>query len=271
MPIMGLYVIIYLITFFIGRVDVARLCFRYAPSAGAPWLHRGLYWTAAGALSGVIYFVARMADVIAPHLGGDPLHWETVAALAAVASSLLTMIGLTMPSWGPRVSKLRQWSRHYAEFQRLHVMWSQLVAEFPGVRLAGIVPGRWAVARRTSDLVLWLSRMKTEIRDAQIGLSQATRSSEVAEAARANAAKTGLFGDAQEAVVQAALIEYGMAEKDRDGTLEGPGLSGSLHGGSNAIDEVQFLIKVSKARRHQIVREIMKQFAELPDQPITAR
>lgn len=272
MPVMGLYLLIYLITFIIGRIDVARLCFRYAPSASTPWLHRALYWTAAGAISGVLYFVARMADVIAPHLGGDPLRWEPVAALAAVASSILTMIGLTMPSWGPRISKFKQWGRHYTEFQRLHPLWSKLAAEFPKVQLIGIVPRRWAVARRTSDLVLWLSRMKTEIRDAQIELGRARRSREVAEAARSRAESSGITDDAQEAIIQAALIEYGFAEKTRAGTLDGPGLSEPLHGGTNAIDEVQFLLRVSRSRRHPIVRQTVEQFEdELPVRSVTAR
>jgi hypothetical protein len=265
-PIMDTYIIIYLITFLIGRVDVIRLGLSYGPSAGRLWLRRGLYWTAAGAVFGIGYFVARLADVVAPVFGLDPLRWETAAGLATVTCTILTMIGLTMPSWGPVLSRPAEWVRRYFEFRALHPLWSQVTTPFPAIRLVNIVPARPPLFCRPSDLQLWLGRMKTEIRDAQMALGQAPRATALAAAARTTADAAGHHGDELEAVVQAALIEYGL-EEAAHGMLTGPGTTEQLHGGDDAVAEVRFLITVSEARRMPIVPDIIGRFRE--DRPVS--
>ncbi|BCY13434.1 MAB_1171c family putative transporter [Actinoplanes sp. L3-i22] len=258
-PLMGIYMVIYLTTFLIGRIDVIRLCVSYGPAAGRLWLRRGLYWTAVGSMFGVVYVMARLADVLAPQAGLDPARWETAAGLSTVACALLTMTGLTMPSWGPVLSRVTEWIHRYFEFRALHPLWRRLTNQFPAVRLTDIVPAGPPLLCRPRDLRLWLGRMKTEIRDAQIALGRARHATVLATAARADAAAAGYHGDDLEGVVQAALIEYGLEEAAR-GELTGPGIAEQLHGGADVIAEVRFLIAVSHARRLPIVGGIVARF-----------
>jgi hypothetical protein len=182
-----------------------------------------------------------------------------------VACTLLTMIGLTMPFWGPVLSRPGEWIRRYFEFRALHPLWSQLTAPFPAVRLADVVPAHPKLLCRPRDLRLWLGRMKTEIRDAQIALGEAPHAGDLAATARSTAEAAGHQGDELEAIVQAAVIEYGLEESTHGG-LTGPGAAGELHGGNDAIEEVRFLITVSTARRLPIVSDIITQFRE--DRPV---
>jgi hypothetical protein len=258
MPIMGLYVLIYLTTFVIGRIDVTRLSLRYGPQAGG-WLRRGLYLVAAGGVAGIIYWMARMADVIAPMVGINPLHWEVPAALAAVACSILNMIGLTMPSWGPLLSGVASWHVQRRQYRALHPLWASLIAEFPD-RCLGIVPDRRVFLCRPHSLRLWLGRMKTEIRDVQMALGHASHADDLAALARTRAEAAGHTGDDLEAVVQATVIEYGLAEKTRTGELSGPANAAQLHGGTDTPTEIRFLLKVQRARRAPIVADILAQF-----------
>lgn len=129
------YLLLYVIVFAIMQIEVIRLCLRYARICPRPWLRRGLRTTTVGAMFGLVYCAARIADVGAALAGLDPLKWEVLPRLGAGGGEVLYLIGWTMPAWGPRLSARAAWVASYRAHCQLYPLWSALNQLTPDLAL----------------------------------------------------------------------------------------------------------------------------------------
>lgn len=199
-PQLAAYLIIYVSAFAMGLIDIVRICWPYAEILDSGWLRRGLRTTAVGASVGLVYCVARLLDA-STTLGWSPPRWEGIIPISSSTGALLVVVGLTMPVWGPRVSRVRKMFRTLRRYQQLHPLWSALTDAVPGIKLpAG--PEWWKPGDR-------LHRRVVEIYDAYLALRPYI-SEEISDEARRQAHATGVVGDDLAAMVEAARIHAGL-------------------------------------------------------------
>ncbi|UVS79759.1 MAB_1171c family putative transporter [Actinokineospora sp. UTMC 2448] len=190
----ALYLLLYVTAFAVAQYLLVVRCLRYARAVEGRWLSRGLRLAAVGAVGGLVYVVARYADVLAGPLGLDPADWEVVARLGAGGGGILTLIGFSVPGWGPQVRALRHWLRDYRAYRDLYPLWSALRAANPDLALDPEA-GRTAVR----DLDFRLHRRVVEILDGRRWLRPYQDPDAVV-------APPGLSGDDLRAHVEAAAI-----------------------------------------------------------------
>ncbi|PPK71374.1 hypothetical protein V5P93_003239 [Actinokineospora auranticolor] len=196
----SVYLMLYVTAFAVTEAVLVSRCVRHARALEGPWLRRGLRMAAIGATGGLLYSAARYADVIAAPLGLDPQRWEFVARLGAGLGGILTLIGWSVPGWGPQVSALRVRMRDYRRHNDLYPLWAALSEANPD-----LVLDRQAPRRAVRDLDFRLHRRVVEIRDG-IRWLQPYQDPSVVEAATARGREAGLAGADLRASVEAAAI-----------------------------------------------------------------
>jgi hypothetical protein len=168
-PYYAAYLLLYVITFAVMQIEVFRLCARYARRCGRPWLRWGLRTAMAGAALGLIYCLARTADVAGALSGLDPRSWEPTAQIGASGGEILYLIGWTMPSWGPRLSSAWAWIADYRAHRQLYGLWAALYRLTPQIALD---PPRSRISDilNIRDLGFRLHRRVIEIQDGYLAL-----------------------------------------------------------------------------------------------------
>lgn len=168
-PIVAAYGLLYIVALSVGMVACTVLCWRYAWLVPPSWLRRGLRVTAVGTGLSFCYCTTRLFQIVGSQFGASPAVWEAFVPLFAGTGSLVGLVGLTMPTWGPRVSLVRHWVGRYLALRRLYPLWRALYRAFPDI---GLDPPRSAVVDWLTirDLDLRLCRRVIEIRDAQLSL-----------------------------------------------------------------------------------------------------
>ncbi|MFI0982534.1 MAB_1171c family putative transporter [Streptomyces sp. NPDC021093] len=246
-PAVAVYLLIYVIAFGSGMVEIIRLCRRYGRVAGRQWLRRGLYATGVGAAAYVVYCVHRASAVVAVQLGLDPLRWELMAPLANGIGICFLTAGLTMPSWGPKAADLHQRMRNFLNYQRLQPLWRALhranphivLEPRPSTPLARILPG---------DINYRLYREIIEIQDGLLALRPYMDPAVMASATQA-ARRSGLSGQQLNAVVQATALRSALRAKCDDRRTEGTAAAVEPHtverGDYEA--EVAWLLSIARA------------------------
>ncbi|WP_194962266.1 MAB_1171c family putative transporter [Streptomyces sp. NRRL B-1677] len=168
-PVTAAYLLLYVTAFGAGMVEIIRLSLRYGKVSGRAWLRRGLHCTAVGAAAYLVYCLNRAWAVVAVQLGLAPLNWEAVTPVANGVGIAFLAAGLTMPSWGPRVSAARQRTDHFLAHQKLHRLWSDLCAANPNIALSP--PERSRLVRFAPyDINYRLYRRVIEIQDGILAL-----------------------------------------------------------------------------------------------------
>lgn len=207
------YLVLYLTAFTIVELEVIRLCRRYARVTSRSWLRTGLITAGIGAAIGLLYALTRLADLAAAHAGADLSRWENVAEVGAGLGALLVMIGLTLHSWGPRISAVVSRIRRLRAYVRLAPLWAALNLHDPSIALDqgskardGRAAGRWRAAVRVlKDPDYYIARRIIEIRDGLLALRPYLDHT-VTERARNHFRQCGLDGDELDAAVTAAQI-----------------------------------------------------------------
>ncbi|MEY9911848.1 hypothetical protein ABIA35_008105 [Catenulispora sp. MAP12-49] len=247
------YLLIYLLTFTIGEVEVIRLCRRYAKVVSPSWLRTGLITTSIGATFGLLYSITRLADIVVARAKVDIGPWENVAEVSAGLGALLVMGGLTLHWWGPRISGLAQRLRRLVAYIRLHALWMSFYELDASIAFddqlatgSGSVLGRIrAAARVLSDVEYYVARRVVEIRDGILTLRQYLDPVN-AERLRAHFVGRGFVGDDLDAAVTAAQIraalEAGEAATHNDNPL--PRTAGNIP--ANLDAELAWLLRVTK-------------------------
>lgn len=168
-PVVATYLLLYVTVLGMGMVEIARLGWRFAGAAGRSWLQRGLRLVTAGALLYLVYCINRAAAVVTVQFGLDPLEWELITPLTNGLGILFLAAGLTMPSWGPRLSGTQQSVRNYVAHTRLFPLWRDLYSVSPEIALhpaASRLTDRLAI----TDISYRLYRRVIEIRDGYLAL-----------------------------------------------------------------------------------------------------
>ncbi|WP_372410177.1 MAB_1171c family putative transporter [Streptomyces luteireticuli] len=247
-PAVAAYLLLYVSAFGSGMIEIIRLCLRYGRVAGRQSLRRGLHATAIGASACLVYCLNRLLSLITVQCGLDPLEWELLTPVANGTGIFFLVAGLTMPSWGPRVSDVRRMARNFVTYQRLHPLWHALFTATPGIalnprpanRLARLLPG---------DIDFRLYRRVIEIQDGLLAL-RPYMDPDIVTAARRSGHEAGLSGDALRARAQAVSLAAALrAKRDhRQRSAEEPAPLGpdTAEGGGYA-DEVAWLLRVARA------------------------
>lgn len=160
-PAYAVYLACYVAMVALGVVDIIRLCLPYARDAGRSWLSRGLRLTAIGAGFGLLYCGIRAATLIEGRLGTDaPL--EGLVPPVAALGAMLIVAGLTLPSLGPRLSRVGSWQAQRSAYRKLRPLWTAVAVTVPEVVLD---PAHDPPRRIVRDVDRRLRRRVVEIGD----------------------------------------------------------------------------------------------------------
>ncbi|MEU7905252.1 MAB_1171c family putative transporter [Actinoplanes sp. NPDC049118] len=247
-PTYSVYLLVYLATYTITRIDILRMSWRYAPVAGAPWLRRGLRIFGIGAICGLIYAAARITDVIAGVVGWDPTRWENVARLGVGIGVIFTMTGLTIPGWGPYLSRVAEWFGRQRAYRQLYPLWSALHRAVPGIALDPPPRFEWLYRYAVRDVKFKLTRRAVEIRDGRLALRDHF-DAQVERAARQAATERNLDDSQLSTVVEAAVLAGAIRAMQRDELPMEPALLDVDRDGdrTDMATEVKWLVEVSLA------------------------
>jgi hypothetical protein len=141
------YLILFTVAAAVGQVITLRMSWAYSKVTDHTWLRRSMLTLAAGALCILVYSAMRLAEIVGVNLGADMTPWNPIEWLAGDIGSLLELLGLTAPGWGPALSAARQWMVNYVRYQRLRPLWEALHRATPDIALE-------APRSRLADLVL---------------------------------------------------------------------------------------------------------------------
>ncbi|MGP3999424.1 MAB_1171c family putative transporter [Streptomyces sp. 8N706] len=247
-PLYATYLLLYIVYYAFGEIEIGRLSHRYAKVSHRLWLRRGLRLIALGAFVTLGYSTIRIANLVAVPLSLDLRAWEPVAWFCGDIGALLTLIGWTLPGWGPFLGIPRRWMHTYLQYRRLLPLWKAVCAAAPAVRLTPHATGFWG-GLSLGALEFRLYRQVIEIRDGQLALRDYTDPGTVREATRLGR-DAGLADRALEAVVEAArLASMLRAARERDRPAAGPPPSRPVAGPEQAdlADETAWLVEVARA------------------------
>ncbi|MGI5247360.1 MAB_1171c family putative transporter [Dactylosporangium sp. CA-139066] len=146
-PVYAAYLGCYIAMVAVGFTDIVRLCLPYARAAGRVWLSRGLRLCAAGAGLGLLYCLVRAATLIEGQLGGDPRRLEALVPVFAALGAMLVIVGLTLPSFGPRLSRIGAWHAQRRAYRRMYPLWEAVTVTVPEVVLDPSAAGNRGVVR----------------------------------------------------------------------------------------------------------------------------
>jgi hypothetical protein len=200
------YLVVYVGAFLLIQSELVYLALYFARRVGdsKPLLRRGLRVTAIGGSCGVIYALARLADVFGAAHGLDPHRWESIPRLAAGVGEMFLPLGWTLPTWGPRVAAFFTWPKRWRDYNQLEDLWRLVTDAVPTVVLDQDDDSdsprshRWMIG----DLGYRLTSRETEIRD---GLRQLTPYRSPAETQAIEERALDLTGSAR---ARTALIDY---------------------------------------------------------------
>jgi hypothetical protein len=176
--------------------------------------------TASGAVFALGYCGIKISSLIGadagrPLSGGLATTW---APLSATTGAFLMVVGLTMPSWGSRLSVITEWIRLFRAYTALYPLWRRMYDLLPGIALlqAPTPHPSWRTRWAVRDLRLRVYRRIIEIHDGRLAL-RGYCDARVSAAARRRGAAAGLTGlrlhALQEATVLTAAIHARRIDK----------------------------------------------------------
>jgi uncharacterized integral membrane protein len=246
-PLGAVYLLIFVAALATAKVATIRICLPAARLAKDLWLRRGLRTVVAGSVSFLLFCFGRAFDVVAVPLGFDLRAWEMLPMLSTVVGAGLLAVGLTMPSWGPKLSAALTWMKDYLDYQRLRPLWYALYCTNPVIALdpPNSKMMDWIAPR---DLEYRLYRRVIEIRDGILRLCPYYED-RVMTTATTLGKKAGLSGEGLAAFVEGAQIMVAVQASGRDvepQTVLESRTAGSL-GGTDISSETTWLLQVAHA------------------------
>jgi hypothetical protein len=166
-PVFQAYQYLYMGVYTVAEIYLAQMCLRYAREVGEPWIARGLYLIATGAVITLGYSGIRLSAAIGAEAGFGVDSLNPYAWLCGDVGGALTQIGYFLPIIVTRVKAVTGWFREHRQYQRLHDLWQAVTEAEPSVVL--VAPLDPDEASRHS-VAFDLYRRAVEIRDGQIEL-----------------------------------------------------------------------------------------------------
>ncbi|MFC4116603.1 MAB_1171c family putative transporter [Nonomuraea zeae] len=242
------YWIIYIAYLIPAFTSMAVLGRQYARMSTAPLLRVGLRLVTVGAYLAIGYHLHKAVAFAAERFSFSyPLTGNLLAdGILPLLGHLLVLSGATLPAWGRLVNAPASlvWLGRYRTYQALRPLWRALYAASPHIALTPATPALLDLLT-VRDLNLRLYRRVIEIRDGRLALAPYL-DPDVAAAARAGAARTGLHGQALDAAAEAAALHAALRAKAR-GVLAVPDPVAQTPGGGDLDSDTAFLREVARA------------------------
>lgn len=195
-----LYLVAYTGVYSLGALRVARQSRRLARLSHRLWLRRGLNLSAAGAVITIGYSLSQLGSLSSRVSSG----WSDLTWMCGDTGTLLTLIGWTLPGWGPRLSGLRYQRHIRTQHRRLEILWKALSDAAPSITLTDpCFTSRERLSTRTAEFRLY--RRIIEIRDGLLMLAPHLDPT-VREQAQRAGCREGLTSDELQAAILAAQI-----------------------------------------------------------------
>ena len=250
---LGTYIAIYTVS----EIELARLCLSSAKIARGPWLRRGMRITAAGAVICLGYSVTRSLDLAEVWLGVHVPRPKSLPWIFGDIGAIFTMIGWTIPRWGPSLTRIRNSAADYHDRRRLYRLWHAICTAVPSVALDRTTSW-WSdiVPRRDEELRLY--RRVIEILDGTLLLRHQVTPS-LADKIRQQLVARGYAGDRLAAATEAMVLRHAFQlvgqEPRRPDDHAAKGVD-DLDRPESFADQVRWLRRVADA------------FADLPHGPL---
>ncbi|GAA1012725.1 hypothetical protein Aple_014720 [Acrocarpospora pleiomorpha] len=230
--------------------SMAVLGWQYARMSTAPLLRVGLRLVTMGAYLAIGYHVHKALAFAAERFAFSyPPAGDLLAdGILPLLAHLLVLSGATLPAWGRLVNAPASlvWFGRYRAYQALRPLWRALYVASPHIALTPATPALLDLLT-VRDLNLRLYRRVIEIRDGRLALTPYL-DPDVAAAARASAARTGLHGQALDAAAEAAALHAALRAK-ACGMIALPDSVVHTPGGGDLDSDTAFLREVARAFR----------------------
>ncbi|MBF9072602.1 MAB_1171c family putative transporter [Streptacidiphilus fuscans] len=230
------FLLVYIALFGWCMTSLGLLCRRYAAPLRTkrPWTARGLGLVTLGSYAILLYCLAKLATLIGSWAGANmDVLGDSVAPLCASVGALLVVAGFAVPSAGARWSARRR-------VRQLTPLWRTAVAAAPDVEMED----RARYVRVSAELKA--TRQMTEIRDAQLML-RAYVDRDLIEAALQLAQGDGLDADETAALVEAAALQRGLANRSAGRPAAEPAVTIVTVGQGDLAREHAHLVRVAQA------------------------
>lgn len=216
-PAFQAYLTLYIATYTVAEVYLARVCWKYAGKIEDPWISRGLRLITVGAVITLGYSGIRISAVLGSMFDFSVKQLEPWAWICGDVGATLTQVGYFLPIVASRMSSWSSWARERQQYRRLQPLWQAMYDAEPSIALVKPTEQDDSVLR---SVQFGLYRRAVEIRDGQIELRPyvAAEALEVAEERRR---AQGLTGPELAAAVTADQIRAALAQKE-DGTVDRP-------------------------------------------------
>ncbi|MDX3193939.1 hypothetical protein PV458_36550 [Streptomyces sp. MN03-5084-2B] len=182
-PLSSVYVIVFVAYTMVAIGNISLLSWRWSRLADEPWIRRGMVVGAAGASAGVVYGAFKVVYIVAALAGARLFKEGAVTGWLIGIAVPLSLVGLTVPGWGPRLAALGRWTSRHRAYRRLFPLWRAMIAGYPEISieldepwLSRVLKGRlgrtWAErwAPHVSDLDIRLHLRVVQIWDARRAL-----------------------------------------------------------------------------------------------------
>ncbi|MCX4677689.1 hypothetical protein OG413_20670 [Streptomyces sp. NBC_01433] len=162
-PAFQAYLLLYMGTYTVAEIYLARVCWKYAGEITDRWISRGLRLIAVGAVITLGYSGIRLSAILGAEIGFSVRPLEPYAWICGDVGATLTQIGYFIPIVASTFLVARRSRDERQQHQELESLWRTVSAVEPGIVL--VEP-----THNVSDLSFDLYRRVVEIRDAQIAL-----------------------------------------------------------------------------------------------------
>jgi hypothetical protein len=246
-PYVAESVMIFFVVTAFTALDGARHFLRYAEVADdRRWLRRGLQLMAAGTVGAICYCVASTVFLAGLRVGIRMDAAQQVATAAAGLSQPVALIGVTLPAWGPRLTRLRAY--HYLRPLTLALRQALPDAAYPAITST-------AALLRPSNLDFALYRCIVDLRDIRHAL-RPYLDSEIADQAYRRATEAGMTEEDLQAAIEASVLLAAVEARRREQKAARP-LGGKPHGGVDLAGELTWFTAVAKAYRSDFVKTLI--------------
>lgn len=240
-----LYWVAFLGYFTVTLAAVTRLAVRYARLSTSRAMRHGLYLVAVGVLLGLAFFDQWGLRLLLLRSGRQvPPGWDLAVRQLLVASNLLIVLGIALPSVVDGLALRRA-------YWHLAPLWTELAANVPELNLSSRgLPLRHRIAIRRPEQQLY--RRVIDIRDAQLSL-RPWADPAVGDTARRQAARAGRTPSARDDIGAAAMLAAAVdARAQHSGPPSAHPPAGFTVAGWVAPPdgELQRLVRLARAYRH---------------------
>jgi hypothetical protein len=203
-PLVAESAVVFYLTQAFTTIDATLHLRRYIRLADRRWLRRGLRLIAISNIFSLLYSAADLVLILALRSNVTITAITQITPMFSAAALLSAIVGVTVPSWGPRLDRFR-------DYRRIQPLWHAMYLAVPDVVLnppTSLLRDRWS----PHDLHFRLYRRLIEIRDSRLALRPFLDTDVAAEAHR-RARDAGLACPELQAVVEAATLAAAIRAK----------------------------------------------------------